>query len=780
MKTVSNIARNELRLLFCSPVAWILLVVFFTQCGFAFSSAVVDLVRIKSLGFGLDRVTYRLFQDPNNGVFPAIQGYLYLYIPLLTMGLVSRDKTLGTSKLLCSSPVTALQTVAGKFLAVMAYGAVMLGALVAAALLGAVCIKDIDYGPVLSGLLGLYLLLLCYAAVGMFMSSLSRYQIISAVGTVAVLFGLNYMTKVGQGIPVLRDVAYWMGMAGRADWFIAGMICSEDVIYFLAVTIFFLTLTVLKVNYETSSARTVRKAAVYAGVTLLLCIVGYVSSLPSCKAYLDTTETKYCTLTPVSQEIMKEFDGPMTITTYVNLLGSDMSNGLPKNYTRDVHRFDHYVRFKKDIKMKYVHYWHESESYPLRNSKFKGLDARGKAEKMASIYHLDLDDYLAPDQLAEIEARVGLEEEDYRFFRTVETADGKVAKLRMYEDMERHPSEAEISAALKRLNCDAPVVGVLKGHGERDIFNIGDKGYFTFASSYLSREALVNQGFDVKEVKLDTLAGIPDDISILLIADPHEKYSQEDLSKITRYIDGGGNLFIAAKPYWRDVTEPVTSYIGVDFLPGTVACKGTDFDSDFIMGDICRSALQTSRCWAKPLREKKKIVGTGAMALCTEGASRKGFSVVDIVATDSLATDSTLVWNELQTRDFKNETAGFDPLSGECALHRAPLVSALTRNVGDRQQRIIVAGNADIIANGELMRVRNGVREANYAFILESFRFLSGGIFPVDTSRPANPDNDIRWWDRESKVLVKWIFNFIIPLLVALAGFIFIIRRKNR
>lgn len=779
MKTISNIARNELRLLFYSPVAWILLVIFFAQCGMAFTSSVTDLIRIKSLGFGLDRVTYRLFTDPNSGIFPGIQGYLYLYIPLLTMGLVSRDKTYGTYKLLYSSPVSPAEITLGKFVAVMIYGAVMMGVLIAASLLSAVCVKNIDFGPVLSGLLGLYLLLLSYAAIGMFMSSVSRYQIISAVGTIAILFGLNYMPKVGQGIPVVRDIAYWLGIAGRADYLIMGMICSEDVIYFISVIALFLALTSLKLRFEVNSGRKKFHAAIYAGVAAMFCLAGYVSSRPACLGYLDTTRTKYCTLTQASQEIMKEFKGPMTVTTYVNLLGSDMSNGLPKNYTRDIHRFDHYVRFKKDMKMKYVYYYHESESYPLNNSKFKGLDTRAKAEKMASIYHLNLKRYLAPDELGEIEKKVGLEDEDYRFFRTIETSDGKVAKLRMYEDMERHPGEAEISAALKKLVCRAPMVGVLKGHGERDIFNIGDKGYFTFASSYLSREALVNQGFDVSEVDLGECDDIPEDISILLIADPHRQYDMEDLAKIRRYIDKGGNMLLAAKPYWRSAINPIAEELGISFMPGTLVCEGSGFDPDFIMGDINPSALKTSRCYSRPIREKKRIVGTGAMALLTEKTHEKGFNTIDIVTTDSLATDSTRVWSELGSTDFRNGELSFDPDKGERLLDRAPIVTALSREVDGKEQRIIVMGNADIIGNGELMRARNGVREANYAFILESFRYLSGGIFPVDTSRPSSPDTDILW-TRNSKGLMKSVFNFLIPLVMAMLGFVVIIRRKNR
>ena len=124
MKTIYNIAKNELRQLFYSPIAWILLVIFFVQCGLAFADVISMLLRIKALGQGLYSVTNQIFQDSWNGVYPSIQGYLFIYIPLITMGIISREKTTGTDKLLLSSPVSEVKIVLGKFLSMVFYGAV--------------------------------------------------------------------------------------------------------------------------------------------------------------------------------------------------------------------------------------------------------------------------------------------------------------------------------------------------------------------------------------------------------------------------------------------------------------------------------------------------------------------------------------------------------------------------------------------------------------------------------------------------------------------------------
>ena len=738
------------------------------------------LLRIKALGLGLSAVTSQIFMDSYEGVYPSIQGYLFIYIPLITMGIMSREKTAGTDKLLLSSPVSEIKIVLGKFLSMVFYGAIMLSALLIQALFCCVVVKDIDAGPVFSGLLGIYLLLLAYSAIGIFMSSLTRYQIIAAVGTIAALFGLNYMTSVGQGVPVLRDIMYWLGISGRASTFIQGMICSEDVIYFIAVTLFFLALTIIKMMSEAERCRKSAITLSYVGSFLILCCVAFFSARPALKVYLDTTRTKACTLTEESQKVMANLEGPMTITTYVNLLGNSLYDGLPKNYTRDVERFAHYLRFKPEIKMKYVYYWHASESNPINSKAFQDLDDAGKAAKMAELNKVNLRKFLSPDELGDLEEKLDLPTEDYRFIRVIEGGPyGRTARLRMYEDQEKHPGEMEITAAMKTLYADLPKVGVVYGHGERDVFNIGDKGYFMFASSYVFRHALVNQGFDVEVISIAE-NDIPEDVNILLIADPQEAYSEAEIQRISDYLAKGGNAMIAGKPFAREKLNPIMDMVGVSFVDGILVQESKDYAQNLIIGDIAYDALKVSQSLIAAIYKKNNIVGENAMALDVTKASEKGFEVINMVTTDSLSNDKRRVLNELQVTDFENEKAVFNPEKGEKELKSAPLAVALTRNVADKEQRIVVLGNADMIANVELMKSRSGVRASNYTLITESFRYLSQDEFPIYAPRPAGPDTDLLYLKREARLWVKWIFNLVIPGLIALFGIFLLIRRKSR
>ncbi|MDE7375161.1 MAG: ABC transporter permease, partial [Odoribacter sp.] len=249
MKTIYKIAKSELSMLFYSPIAWLILVIFIFQVGMDYADLLSKELRYKATGYSLLDVTADIFSGMW-GLYSSIQEYLYLYIPLLTMGIMSREFSTGSIKLLFSSPITNMQIVLGKFYALMVYAFLLLGGLMLIILFNCAVIKSIDLPLVLSGLLGLYLLTCAYIAIGLFMSSLTSYQVVAAMGTLAVLALLNFIGGVGQEIALVRDITYWLSISGRSREMIDGLICSEDVLYFLIVITLFVVLTILRLRFN--------------------------------------------------------------------------------------------------------------------------------------------------------------------------------------------------------------------------------------------------------------------------------------------------------------------------------------------------------------------------------------------------------------------------------------------------------------------------------------------------------------------------------------------------
>ncbi len=80
MKTTLKIARTELQNLFYSPVAWLILVVFTCQATIVYTDYFNGFVKYQAMKFPLNNASLGIFAGMK-GLFPAVQSYLFLYIP---------------------------------------------------------------------------------------------------------------------------------------------------------------------------------------------------------------------------------------------------------------------------------------------------------------------------------------------------------------------------------------------------------------------------------------------------------------------------------------------------------------------------------------------------------------------------------------------------------------------------------------------------------------------------------------------------------------------------
>lgn len=775
MKTIFEIAKNELKILFYSPIAWLMLIVFAVQTGIQFADIFNSIVKSFGLGYAMGGgITEAIYSDDFMGFLPRIQQYLFLYIPLLTMGIMSRESNTGSIKLLFSSPINNYQIVVGKYVALAAYNFILMMPLLVYALFGLFTIESMDIFLVLTGILGLYLLACTYSAIGLFMSGLTTYQTVAAIGTLAVLAALTYVGIVGQAIPFVRDITFWLCISGRASEFIRGLICSEHFLYFIIISAMFLSFAVLQLRYKRSKVASLYKAGSYIGVILIIIVVGYISSRPSLMAYYDSTQMKSQTLTKNSQDVISKLKGELTITTYVNLFANDYTSVLPQYYNSDLKAYRSYMRFKPDIQMKYQYYYHESPGFQISTPKDSHLTNKERAERLSNVYKLNFKYFMSDKESEQIH---GLAEEDYRFTRIIETEDGRSVRLRNYLDNMRVPLEAEITAAMKRLTVKPPKVGFLTGHNERSIDGQTDADYYTFAKSLTFRYALISQGFDTQALSINNDSKIPSDVDILVISDPKSEYNETEVAEINRYIFEGGNLLIATKPDRTHFLRPIVEQLGIGYIDGVLVQKNENFAPDLIFGNITKEGALLSKTFMTMSAKKEKITFPGTSGINYQGD--RGFTSIPIVATDSIVSDSTLCWSERNTKNFEDEVPELNPSDNEEMLTSVPLALAMERNVNEKRQRIIVMGSADCISNGEFSVNRLGVNTNNYALITESFRWFTNREFPIDTSREAGPDNELKYMDISSRKTIKNMFSFVIPGILAFMGIILIVRRKN-
>ena len=755
MKIIRKIALTELQSLFYSPVAWFIIIVFTIQSAMALTDYLGSFLRLQDMNSNLSNLTQTLFGKSGRSLFPQVVGYLYLYIPILTMGIMSREISSGSIKLLYSSPVRNSQIILGKYLSLMVYGLFMVAILFLFVLFGSFTIANFDWPVALVQLLGVYLLICAYAAIGLFMSSLTSYQVVAGIGTLAILALLNYLPRLGQGIDVIREMTYWMNISGRVNGFILGLVSSEDLLYFLLIISMFLSLTILRLKAIRQKAKGVVVWTKYAGVVLVVMIAGYFTSLPAMKIYYDATHTKQLTLTPNSQEIIARAEGPMTIVSYVNALHPRMNLGLPQSRMRDRLEFEQYLRFKPEIKMKYIYYYAMPENNTNFVKRYPGMDAAQIMGRICAVNKADSTLFKPVDELS-LEDQKMLAAEGYEYVRVLDRGNGLRTPLRFYNDIPGIPSERETTAALKRLVMELPVVGFVGGHGQRSINDIGDRGYFLFSQHRQFRNALINQGFEITEVMLDE--PVPPHINILVIADMREPLTSQQEVNLDVYIERGGNMIIAGEVNRQEIMNPVAEKFGVSFMPGQVVrvpvpdeekkhaevlgaggvkyvAPESNFPANLVLGHLTDEGGDMNYMYRYFKSRKRVVTMPGCVGLSY--ATDSGYEVMPLLVSDLRGS-----WNELQTTDFVDGVPAIDVPSGE-KEESLPLALTLTRETNDRQQKVLILGDADCMSNSELNLARANIPASNFDLIMSTFCWLSDDEVPIDVRRPATSDNKI-------------------------------------
>ena len=772
MKTIYRIAKTELQSLFYSPIAWLILVIFFVQCAVTFNGTLGSLVTSMELYGRTGAATGGLFASRMGGLFPSIQSYLYLYIPLLTMSLMTREFASGSIKLLYSSPITNRQIILGKYVAMMIYSLIMLAAVAIFCLLAMGVVNNLDIPYMLTGMFGLYLLMCTYSAIGLFMSCITTYQIVAAICTLTVLFLLSYMRNVGQEIAFVRDLTFWFAINGRVDEFISGLICSEDFLYFILVSAMFILFAIIKLQADRTKAPWYKTFVKTMGAVVLIFILGYLSARPKLMSFYDATETKQNTLTKMSQDIVAKVNDKMTITFYSNILDDNrfIFYGFPRTDLQNIKRFKQYVRFKPDIKMKFVRYYAKGNNEKALNKRFPDLNDEQRMIRLADIYGQDSSIFIPKEEVDKLEP--DLRFENYRYVMVLERENGQKCFLRIYDDMYVWPFESEISAAFKRISEVLPKVAFLTGHDERDVNNISDRGYNTFAAQKTFRSSLINQGFDFVEVDLSQ--EIPADINILVIPEMKEPLTSTEEANFEKYLARGGNLIVASEPRRHDIYNPfIKKYFGVSASEGQLVRPDTIRIANLSLSwPTKEAATNIAYHFNSMIVYEQQVTMPTAMGLDYSNAAEKGWNVTEMFKTDSLW------WNEKQTTDFVDEVPVYNPEKGE-VMQKWVTAIAMTREVGERIQKVIVLGDADCLSNGELSISRRGIRASNFSLIQGGFFWLTDYNTPIDIRRPRSSDRSITMG--ATGLMIWKVISFgLIPVALALCGILIWIRRKGR
>ena len=196
---ISTIAAKELKSLFASPLAWMVLATVQVITGFAFLKRLDDFLQIQPQ-------LVQLASPP--GVTELVVAPLYATTaivllfasPLLGMRLIAEERRNQTMVFLTSAPVSITQIVLGKFFGLVLF-LMLIALLVTAMPLSLAGSTDLDYGLLASLTLGLILIAAGFSALSLYISSLTAHPVAAAFGAFAALLLMMLMSEAaGDGV----------------------------------------------------------------------------------------------------------------------------------------------------------------------------------------------------------------------------------------------------------------------------------------------------------------------------------------------------------------------------------------------------------------------------------------------------------------------------------------------------------------------------------------------------------------------------------------------------
>ncbi|MCT4614664.1 MAG: ABC transporter permease [Marinifilaceae bacterium] len=726
MRVIFRIVKTELIALFGQPISWLILAVFSMQASFSFIYIYEELMRYVALDMPLGNITQNIF---SGNFFPSIQNTVYLYLPLLTMGLMGKEYTSGSIKLLFSSPIKSRSIILAKYLSLVIFSLIMISSIGVLLIFSIITIDNFDYGVLFIGLLGIFLLMCTYSAIGLLISTLIKYPIGAGLCTYALFTALNFIGDLGADIPIVRDITYWLSLSDKASDFILGIISSSDLIYFITISGLMLFLANLRLHVERGVYG--RKKTIILSVLafgFVFCI-GYFVSQAYAKAYYDGTATKVNTLTKESQDILAKLDDDVKITTYVNILDQfSVRYAAPKEMLKDVERYEKYLRFKPDIKTEYVYYYGNTGSLQLNST-----DLKLKARQVAKALDIDFDDLKSEEELGR---SVDLSREGGVLTRLLETENGKSAFLHTYFDIQVLPSEREITSAFNVLTGDALKVYIMASK-TRDIWGSSNRSISKLIANANNRSSLINNSCEIIEWKGEKNLN---DADLLILADVSETISDKAYQAIKSYVERGRNLMLLSDERSFRNMNRIAALVEMNF-------KESDFTSNLSKDGTYVKALPTD--------------------ICKQFVYYPQIDMNNSIVTISPASIIEFTGNHF----FKNNLLSVND--------NRIVATAVTRDRETNQQRVFVSSDADFLSFAELESKRNNVISINERISKVVLRWLLEDKIPLEIKRPKSKDRTIHF-EYENLSLLTIIFIITLPILMLIIGLLIWLKRKKR
>lgn len=221
------IYKREMRSYFTSPIGYIVMIVYLALYGYLFS------------------VMFASGSPDTSSIFSSFSSVTLFMIPVLTMRLFSEERRQKTDQALFTAPVSLTGITMGKFFAAFTVFAISQAITLVFEIIFAFNVS-VDWVNYICSVVGTLLMAGALIALGIFISSLTDSQIVSAIGSLSisiVLMVLDTISSINNSA-VFSKVANWISFTSRYHTFTEGIFDVANTLFFISFAAVFIFLTV--------------------------------------------------------------------------------------------------------------------------------------------------------------------------------------------------------------------------------------------------------------------------------------------------------------------------------------------------------------------------------------------------------------------------------------------------------------------------------------------------------------------------------------------------------
>jgi ABC-2 type transport system permease protein len=426
-------------------------------------------------------------------------------------------------------------------------------------------VGNIDSGATWGSFIGLLFLASVYISIGLFASSITSNQVIAFLISIILSYtfylGLGFIAYTGLP-PIVQSFFLSAGINEHYLSISRGVIDSRDLTYFLLVSLFFLLMVGFAIRRKKITFRTAALGVAIAIVSL---------SLISTRVFrIDLTQGNRYSLSPLTKEILKHQQNTISIELF---LTGDLPAGM------------------KDFQEEIIDKIEDLNAYSSKRIFFRLFDVyeiSSEKERNSYINNL-IEAGLQPVNLGH-KTNEGLSTKQI-FPGAIMRNNDKIIAINLLKNNPMLSADENLQQSMEMLEYefvkaikilqqgDKPTVAFLTGHGEADDYETGDIRYS------------LSENYRVANISATKLMN-DDSTNILIIADPNEKFSEQDKLAIDQFIMKGGCVLWCVDPVFASLDSLSKVYSTIAFerdlnLRDQLFRYGVRLNSDLLQDAVC-------------------------------------------------------------------------------------------------------------------------------------------------------------------------------------------------